>query len=348
MKATLLSALLLFSLICKAAPPHQLSADQKAQLRKLIEERDAAEALMKQKQAAIEALSKGEDPNAEPAEPPPRDAAGKFYDMLTDDLNLTIRRTLRDGKERELPATLNFTSPSNAADTWAADIGMSMSSVVPGRAMDWGVHGEYHYNELLAAQVDSFFGGFDLAGSLGNMTGWGAAWKLDASFRRDNLIAGEGALVGLQFYPVIEPLRIGSFMIGRNDGLLKGRIAPMVGVEWENGNGASAAFAAGSRVSVRGALELTGWLFPRYFGERIEATTSLSWWNHVGSNGFYDGYDANQLHLVTSLTYWLNMRNKDGEFVRHFGLNARYVNGNNPVEGAFDQNYWMLGFSVRF
>jgi hypothetical protein len=179
----------------------------------------------------------------------------------------------------------------------------------------------------------------------------GAAWAFNTAYRRDNMVGGEGFFGQVMLFPCYAPLRFGGFFLGNPKGFITSRIEPFVGVEVETGNGASAAFAGGERVSLRAGASILGSLLPIYFGERLQYSVSGGFWSNLQTTGFYKDYNDQQLHLATSLTYWfntLNKRDKDGNLRKHFGLTASYANGDDPIDGAFDQNVWTLGFAVQF
>ncbi|MCX6855784.1 MAG: hypothetical protein NTV80_12865 [Verrucomicrobia bacterium] len=281
----------------------------------------------------------------------PEDMGTKAYDFLTEDWNLKIRRTLRDVKENSLPALFEYTMPNGAADTWSSDIGASVGGKVLNTPLEWGVIGEYHYNEAAGALVDSLNAGAELSGLIVDMWTSGAAWKLNTAYRKDNLVGGEGVFGQIMFYPAFPALGFGGFFLGNPKGLITARIEPFLGAEVETGNGASAAFAAGERFSLRAGASIYGHLLPLYFRDRIQYTISGGYWSNVHTSGFYQGYNDHQMHMIASLTYWFNTLNKEdesGSLKKHFGLTAKYSNGDNPIEGAFDQNVWTLGFAVQF
>ena len=352
LKSLVLSCLLLIGVVQAQLSEQELAHLQPAQLveiTKLREERDAAlakaEELNKAYLTKISALTGVPQPVKE-------EKAKALYEFAKSH-QLKVRRTLKEGKENTQPALFQYTHPSDGNDSWSSDIGLSFGKTIPGLPVDWALMGEYHYNTLAKALSDSLLAGGRLGGLIGDVNRLGAEWVLDASYKRDNLVAGEGFLAGLNLFPAIPSMNIGGiyFPIGKSTDYFNGRLEPSIGAEFESGNGASDKFRGGERVSLRAGLSLNGVLFPRYFGQRIELSNSLSYWGNVSTSGFYDSYDDNQLLYVGSLTYWLNSLNpldESGILQKHFGITIRYVNGNNPIEGAFDQNVWTFGFSIQF
>lgn len=352
MKHTLLFFLCVPLLTFAEEPSPEYQAEMNPLIQKEQALREALDALHKQQEAVDKKYGMGK-----PASPsfPAGEAPSKWYETLEEDFNLRIRHTLdANSDDFAEPALFTFTHPASGSDTWAADVGLGMGRQVQGTDIDWLLQSEYHYSDG-SSPNDTFTAGVGLEGGLGkrytrsDRPALGANWKWEANYKRDNLIAGESFATAVNLFPMIGALRLGGYMIG-NDGChwFKGQIEPFLGAEFEAGNGASDAFRQGERFTLRAGLTAKGYLFPSRFGERIELTTKISYWANVTTSGLYELYDDNQLWFTGSLTYWLDTRDKNDKLHKHFGITARYENGDNPVKGIFDQDVITLGFAVKF
>jgi hypothetical protein len=351
--------------ICCAAEP---TPAELANLKALKDKRDAAEQASEAAKQAFQQAEKTYNDYANKVghktetafnEPGESDKLPALYEWA-DDYKLRVRRTLKDGDEGLLPALFQYTMPSNGEDSWLADIGVSLGHQFFNTMMEWNLNGEYHYNTAANALADTLLVGGGLRGLWGGTENVSAIWLFDASYKRDNLIAGEGALVALRVIPSFAKAKIGGFVYGTDRSWFRGRVDPFVGLEYETGNGASAEFTEGERLTARAGVTAVGYLLPGYFRDRIEFSTSLGYWGNLSTTGLYNAYESHQLYFTAAATYWffsLNPRApedsqdkgiKKGELMKHFGLTARYANGDNPIEGAFDQDVWTFGFSVYF
>ena len=292
------------------------------------------------------------------ASAPPTLATRAFNYLGPDGLNATIRRSLSDKRTSELPALLQYTRPGNGADSWSADIGMSIEPKWFEQEGPWGskllfaAQGEYHYNAAASALKDKLDTGLglDLVWAQDIERDLYHELSFSGSFVRDNIVAGEGWGAEVLYKP-----NLGAWSIGNKESwvdLLSWRLRPYAGVQTQSGNGATADFASGTRVSLHAGLALTATLFPRALGNRLEWTNKLDYWNHASTSGGFDAYKRDQLYWISAINYWLNTdTNNDGELdptEKHFGITAQYINGDNPDEGDFDADIMTIGFAIKF
>ncbi len=301
--------------------------------------------------AAIRAVIDGKEaPTSDDNSKPAGGKTATALFRIAEDYHLRVRHTLQDTKENKEPALFQYTHPVSGRASWAADIGLGFGNVFDwDRSISWGMENEYHYNTAAGSLKDSLSIAAAIGGHFGDRTQTGANWKVDAGYREDNLIAGQGLTVGLTVLPTVRALKMGLWTLGDDTNWLKGRIEPFFGVEFETGNGASDKFADGQRITGRAGLSVAGWILPSHFGERLEVLAKLSYWGNADRTGFYQQYRPNQLYFTASTTYWLDTGvDKDGKLRKNFGITARYETGDNPSEGSFNQNVWTLGFAVKF
>ena len=326
-----------------------------------LQKRDAAKKALDEAQKAYDAAvnAASTDQPAAPVLVSDSAAQGLAKFLGPDGLNMSIRKSVKDKAQSALPALFQYSHPGKGSDSWSSDIG-AMFDFDLYRTQAFGVganvFGEYHYNDAAGKLKDSVLAG----GALD----WLFGGDLDAQFFRtslaykaDNLVAGQGVLADVLYYPYFPNLGIGNFS-GRKatGGLFEGRLTPFIGFQWEETDGASAKFVSGDRFSFRAGLGFEGNIAPRYLSNRLVLAANFSYWNHLDASGAQSLYDESQWYVETALTYWFNTPS-DPDVVKlgklskddqHFGLTAKYTWGDNPDEGEFDADIFTLGLSVKF
>ena len=355
---------LLNSLVLLLSFTAMLRADDQARMNELVKQRDEARAKAKAADKEIAALAAKMNGTPVPPEPPEGASAEINPFAIPQQYNLKIRQTLADKNKNSLPALLQYTHPGNGSDSYLVDMGVSLShDLLLGNApASAGLAAEYHYNSASGKLKDSFSAGLTLDAELGSDTKHAQLVRATASYKRDNLVSGEGAQGEILWYPSLSPrvdetgtassFAFGGFYVPIGD-FFKGRIEPYIGLQGETGNGASKDFKDGDRFSGHSGVSLKGVLLPKVFANRLELNTSVDYWRHFTTSGGFEQYDDDQLYYSAAATYWFDTfdKNKNGlldEDEKHFGITVRYVNGDNPTEGDFNADTWTIGFAIQF
>lgn len=357
--------LLILSVFAQAAFGQEADPYENDELRKLIEERTRLKAELASLNDKISALApkvtKAAD--AESSEKPllkihqADSLAGtdKFALRVVEfmkDNDIKVRRSVRDVNQVALPALFQWSRDGELGESWLVDAGVSMMSDLSwSEDLTYGAFGEYHYNSMTGKLKDSLIAGGSLdwmpSGDSYDTTHF---FRLNAAFKNDNLISGEGTLSELLYFPYNERLKMGTVW---GNALFRGQFSPVVGIQYETGNGADG-FGSGHRVSGKAGLGFAGNIFPNVFGNRLTLDTQLVYWNHFNANGSFGSYRAEQWYWVSSLSYWLNTPSKKSSENElhpkdhHFGITLGYTHGDSPDEGEFNSDLLTLGFAVRF
>jgi hypothetical protein len=267
-----------------------------------------------------------------------------------DDNNVLVRRSVKDQNRANLPALLQWTRDGNAGESWLSDVGVSTQHDL-GENLMWGAFGEYHYNNAVGGLKDTLLAGgsIDFLPS-GDTFETAQYFRLNAAFKRDNLVAGEGVVTELLYFPYVPAMKIGN--VWGNE-FFCGQISPVIGIQYESGNGA-VGFGSGHRVTARAGIGFTGSILPDYLGNRLTIDSQLLYWHHLDNQGSFAAYGQDQFYWVNSLTYWLNTPSKKTDGLNlhpddhHFGITLGYSYGDNPDEGDFNADLLTVGLSVRF
>lgn len=318
-----------------------------------IRERDALQKKLKEVEKEIDTLS-GSPSEAAPGSDETKGIPARVADTLRD-WDVRVRRAVKDNKQgTQLPALFQYSHPASGPDGWLADVGVSTTRDLGGDFAA-GIYGEFHYNNAEKQRKDSVLAGATLDWVPGDETAERAYFfRGTVGFKRDNLVAGDGVLSDVTYYPYLPRYYIGNEWGGEaTREMLTLRINPYFGPQFEFGNGA-AGFKDGNRFALRAGITATANLLPRYLGNRLNLESSFGYWENLADSGAFRKYNERQFYVVNALTYWLNTpkannttgRLSDDE--KHFGITLQYSNGDSPDEGSFDVNLFTAGFSVRF
>ena len=329
-----------------------LAADD-PRISELVRKRDAAKAEMEQAQKDLDKVSAEISGKTIPPADAPKNGPTEFVD-LAKKVDLKVRRSLKDKNVAEDPALFQYAHPGEGEDSWAVDGGISLGRDLIGvgnTRVSGALATEYHYTSAAAQPKDTLIAGGSLDFSVGTNSACVQMFRATASYKRDTILAGDGLLTDILYFPSEPITGIGGFYREWFPGL-EGRIEPFAGLQFETGSGAAKGFHDGERFSVRAGVTVAFLIAPKFFGNRLELSNSLGYWGHLSRSGVFDQYEVNQLFLSSSLTYWLNTSSKgDGVLAkddRHFGVTVRYTNGDNPDEGTFDADLLSIGFAVLF
>lgn len=335
-----------------AASIGALAADD-PRISELVRKRNAAKAEMEKAQKDLDTLSPAISGKPVPPSDAPKNGPTEFVDLVKK-VDLKVRRSLKDKNVAEDPALFQYAHPGEGKDSWAVDGGLSLGRDLIGignTRVSGALVTEYHYTSATTQPKDTLVAGGSLDFSVGTNTASVQMFRATASYKRDRILAGDGLLTDILYFPSENITGIGGFYREWIPGL-EGRIEPFAGLQFETGSGAAKGFHEGERLSFRAGVTLAALIAPKCFGNRLELSNSLGYWGHLSRSGVFDQYGVNQLFLSSSLTYWLNTSSKgDGVLAkddRHFGVTVRYTNGNNPDEGTFDANLVSVGFAVLF
>ena len=364
MKARIIT-LLLLPAVATAAP-----SDEEA-VRKLnaaIKERDALKKQWEAAEKKVVAMSR--ELAGEPPVPAGTEVAVTQASDYLEQRGLKVRRSVKDKAQGTLPASFQFTRTQDGKDSRSADVGASIEGDVPWELgvgqMSWGLFAEYHHlTETKAVQngvIKGLGNGKDsllLGGSMDWVTRSDHAdeahwFRSTLAYKRDKIVSGEGVLTDLSWYPYFPKSGIGNqWGYKQTDGWIAGRIEPFLGLQYEEGNGAKG-FRDGDRVSVRAGFNLGLKLLPAYLGNRLTLDSKLMFWDHLDTEGVYSGYDDEQWHLASALTYWFYTPGKAStaemlaEEDQHLGISAGYTWGDNPEEGQLDADMFTFGLAVKY
>jgi hypothetical protein len=294
---------------------------------------------------------------------PGLNTAGEGFKKFAKENRLTIRQSVLDKAGKTEAAKFQYSMPSSDSDSWSGDVGISIEKEIYDNSgvgflskIDRRFMAEAHYNDEGDSEKNSYFVGGGLDFWLGADTERVQKTYFDIGYKRDELVAGDALLGTFNWLPSYHEWGIGDYW---NDfGLIGLRIAPLVGIEAEFGDGGTKnAFTKtkvpdGDRLSFRAGATLTGLILPETFGNRLETSFSGSWWVHPNLSGAFNAYSEHQFAFSGSVTYWLDSASTPGgslaESDKHFGLSAKYLNGDNPLTGELDQNIWTFGLSAKY
>lgn len=367
---------LLISLVAGAAlpvssaPPAEVpeTAAESAELTQLNQEIADLEAKLKAKKDRKAVVKKAITDRTSPPSPSPLpiptlpgdDKLAASFAEFRSEYHFVMRQSVIPKAGNEEPALFQYTMPAQGDDSWLADVGIGIAhdwkGFMPALSPTWKLGADYHYNDAAGALKDSFAAGGGINFLIGKGTEYSQPVALEAGYKRDNLVSGEGITGSLTWRPTFPGVSGEYFQ--RWTSFLNGRVVPYLGVETESGDGLLKKFKDGERWSAIAGITVAGELFPNWLGNRLEVSTTLAYWNHFSTSGGYDAYDDNQAYFSGLLTYWLD-RGKpqpdSGEPAKglapeekHFGLTVKYVHGDNPGTGEFEADVWTFGLSVKF
>jgi hypothetical protein len=323
----------------------ETNPDDQAAMAALIKKKEAnakEKAEIDKEIAKLEAKINGKPP---PPENPPKNVLQQF----AEEYNLKIAQSLTDKNKNTLPALFQYVHPAHGGDSAQIDMALSLSHDID--SLSAGFTSEYHYNNAATKLQDSLALGGKLDAVLGPNTEYGQLVRGSVAYKRDNLVSGDGVLADLMWFVSIPGWHVGDFYWQWGN-FLTGRIEPVLGLQDEAGNGASAAFKNGNRFSARAGISLKASLFPSYLANRLDLDISESYWRHISTSGGFDLYSRDQSYFVGSLTYWLNTgtdpSGKLQDKEKHFGISAKYTYGDNPSTSQFDADMWTFGLSILF
>jgi hypothetical protein len=338
------------SLVGQEGPPNR---DQ-LRINELVRESAKLKQQLKEKNDEIERIMRS-NPNAHlvvPAEvsssPSP---TPPVVQVVLDKLGgvLKLRQTLQDPTLAELPAKITYVHPEKGNDTIAIDAGLDLNVL---KAFDFpnairetnllDIFTEYHKSSSANAPVDTVLAGAQFQHNLGEFGDWGNWLGSDASFKRDNIVSGEGLLANLFYYPSNLKFGINSFKtVTVGPWQFEYLVNPTIGLQYETGNGASSKFPSGERVSFKGAFNVTVTPFVNSpYLKGLQWSNTVIFLSHLGTSGVFDQYDRNQYLFQSSLNFYLDP-------AKQVALGLDYTYGDNLTTNQFDINMWTFSFKAK-
>lgn len=264
---------------------------------------------------------------------------------------LKVRQSLKDPMAADLPAKLSYVHPAHGEDTIAVDAGLDLNLL---KAFDVSdeirqrneadAFAEYHKNSGSTPQVDTLLAGAQAEHNLGRfylgdgLDEWGNWLAEGASYKRDNVVSGEGFLGEIFYKPYNKALGINS---NQSFTFVEYQIIPSLGFQYETGNGASSKFSSGYRVSFRAGLGLIIDPFPDQLHRRLEWSNTVTYWGQISTSGGYDQYDRNEYFFQSSLNLYLDQ-------AKQLALGVDYTYGDNLTTNQFDRDMWTFSFKAKF
>lgn len=182
---------------------NHLRADDLAKMKELVKQRDEARAKAKALDLEIAKLARSGD--GKPPIPEPTEGEEQLNPFqLPEDFNLKIRQTLTDKNKNSLPGLLQYSHPGNGDDSYLIDLGVSLDRDI-GRGISLGLTTEYHYNSASGKLKDTLTAGLQLDAVVGPDTEHAQLFRASASYKRDNLVSGEGAQADILWFPSMPP-----------------------------------------------------------------------------------------------------------------------------------------------
>ena len=290
-----------------ANPVAAQTTEQERALKKLIDEElvltAKLEALAKKRKLLEEEIDQQASNPTSPATTPSSgdDLFGKGFAEFRERSNFKIRKSVFDKSGEKEPATLQFSGQGGGEDSLLADLGVSLSWDLPDSDSTWvSVLGDFHRNDLGKSETDSYVGALELNHNLGGSTANAQRVSMQFGYKADNVLSGEGLTGGVIWFPSHASMGIGEFW--HDYEYFSGRIAPFIGFEIESGDGELKGFSRGTRNSFKVGVTATGILLPDVFGNRLEATVTGGYWNHLDTSGGYNSYSNQQVYFSGSLT----------------------------------------------
>ncbi|MGC4017242.1 MAG: hypothetical protein QM755_22420 [Luteolibacter sp.] len=276
---------------------------------------------------------------------------------------LRIRQSVKDPTKAALPAMLQLTRTKTGKDSKLVDLGIAYEQDFDTSANEpnasWSLLGEYHHltqSKALPNGVDTLLlgGSLDWYPATGENEP-GQDIRATLAYKRDRIVSGEGLISDVSWYPNFPGCSIGDANFGNAEthGLMEANLRPYVGLQFEEGNGATG-FRDGDRVSLRAGLSLNVTLLPVYLGNRLTWENKLSFWDHLDTSGVYSTYDSGQWYLSSKLTYWFYTPKKGNasdiltQDEQHLGLSFGYNWGDNPEEGKLNTDMATFGLAVKY
>jgi hypothetical protein len=320
-------------------------ARETAKLKKQLKEKnDEIERIMRNNPSARLVVPAEVAGSPSPTPPVVQGALAKLGSVLK------LRQTLQDPTLAELPAKLTYVHPEEGNDTIAIDAGLDLNVL---KAFDFpntiretnllDIFTEYHKSSSAKAPVDTVLAGAQFQHNFGQIGQWGNWLGSDASFKRDNLVSGEGLLANLFYYPSNFELGINSFRtVTVGTWQFEYLVNPTIGFQYETGNGASTKFTSGERVSFKGAFNVTvtPFLNSAYL-KGLQWSNSVIFLSHLTTSGGFDEYDRNQYLFQSSLNLYLDPSTKQ------VALGLDYTYGDNLTTNQFDINMWTVSFKAK-
>jgi len=257
------------------------------------------------------------------------------------DWKFSLRRTLVDRNAIGLPASLQITLPEDGANSYAVDLGVSVSHTFLRSALwTFVAGGEVHRNNQALRAQNLTSGSLALQGQVGEALGKATAWfpQLSLSFRRDGVFGTQSLVPAASLTAAGSPLRIGRVLGPPNLGILW---QPRVGLELQDILRSPDGQSTGHVGRAFGNVAVAVYPGFQKLGARLEIVASITGSRDVAkSNAFDTGRDNHVLRTV-AVNYFLDTD-------KHYALGFSWINGENPSEGLREQRYKQIAFKVLY
>jgi hypothetical protein len=260
---------------------------------------------------------------------------------FVDCAGLQIARSLSDKNLASKPAQAMATSPRDADDSYAVDIGAGYTRPIlfRGSQVDLTFGGEYHRTTLVDKEQDALLLLVRADQQYGDLaeTGWSFFPGIALKAKNDEVAGTRSILPTIDFTLASKVLHIGDII---SIGPSAFEWQPTLGVEGDYVIEAPSDIPTGQIGRAWTKLDLVVYPFWDRWRRRLEVAGHVAYWQDFAETTALDtGRDQHYLRTV-GITYYFDPE-------RRFAIGATRVSGENPTEAQPEQHYDQVSFKVR-
>jgi len=264
-------------------------------------------------------------------------------DAFSEPVSISLRRTLTDKNTIDKPAQFQITWPNNGDASYTVDAGINVSfnATLHGDTLWEPVAAvEYHRNNQIAREQNTFIGSLSLLGVIGDITNSNTSWlpQFAIKYKSDDVRNNKSFLGTADISLVNKTLPIGKIFGSDDIGLIW---QPRAGLEYENIFEANSGTTKGNVLRGKGMIELAVYPARKALDQRLELTASYQYWNDLSSSSALNNGDPVHTLLRYSAKYYLNQN-------RNYAIALEHLDGENPSENLSRQRYNQFAFQIIF
>jgi hypothetical protein len=116
---------------------------------------------------------------------------------------------------------------------------------------------------------------------------------------------------------------------------------PTAGVQFEYGDDVEMTGVSGETFRGKLGIDLALYPFHETLKQRLELIAGYQFWINLGQSGGFEIREDDYCLTTFSVNWYLDKE-------KHFALGLDYLEGDNPQEAFFDDEYWRLSLKVKY
>ena len=257
------------------------------------------------------------------------------------DVKIRKASSVGNDTDTQLPSSLQAVLPSQGDNSYSIDFGISKTSLYePSERISFSLGAEYHKNDLIAVEQDTFLGGVSGYILLCDASqGFGLTQSLSVNYKNDDIGSGSGLFVKTNFFPISKKLGT-TGAVPFADGTFEWM--PHVGVQYETGDNLFDSGESGKTARINLGLEGALKPFEKMFDERLKITTSVSYWLSAGaSDNYLSTFGKDQSLWIVLASLYFDEKKK-------FSGGIEYSDGAEPEQGRVEQKLFTVKLQFEF